>query len=246
MQSGSSFPKHLDSQIDRPEEPFNLQEGHRARLLNRFVNNGLSALHDHEILELLLTFVIPRKDTKPIARELIQKFKTIGSVINAPADELVKINGIGERTASLFPLIRDIMAHCLKERFEKQEAVSHRRDVEEYLRFYFGLRRDEFVAALFLDNGNHVLRTEIVAEGTVNQCALYPRSVIEKALRCGAASIILAHNHPGGGINPSEADWQITERIFTVGKLLEIPLLDHIIICSQKVVSLREMSRWPK
>jgi DNA repair protein RadC len=220
--------------------------GHRKRLLERYQQNGLAALHDHEILELLLTFVLPRKDTKPIARTLIDRYKTIGGVINTPIEELSCVDGIGERSASMFLLIRDLIAHCLNEKYQKQDVISHRRDVEEYLRFYFGNRRDEYVAVLFLDNANHIIRTEIIAEGTVNQCAVYPRIVIEKALRNGATSIILAHNHPGGSVNASEADWLITERLFTVGKLLEIPLLDHVIICSHKVVSLRELPRWPR
>jgi DNA repair protein RadC len=243
-QSGSSFPKNLDSQPDQPE--VNLQEGHRARLLSRFEKGGIDAFHSHEILELLLTYTIPRRDTKPLAHKLIAHFKSINAVINASPDELLKVDGIGKRSALFFPLIREVLALCLKERYDKKETISHRRDVEEYLRFHFGHRRDEFVAALFLDNGNHAIETEIIAEGTVNQCALYPRIIIEKALRYGATSIILAHNHPGGSLTPSEADWLITERIHSAGKLLEIPLLDHIIISSEKVVSLREMPRWPQ
>jgi DNA repair protein RadC len=220
--------------------------GHRSRLLHRYTQTGLSSLLPHEILEFFLTYSIPRRDTKSIAHKLLNRYKTISATINAPVEELMSIEGIGLRSAVLFPLIRDIIAYCLRERFEKQEAISHRQDVEEYLRFFFGQRRDEYVATLFLDNSNHVLQTDIVAEGTVNQCAVYPRSIIERALRYGAASVILAHNHPGGGLNPSEADWLITERLFTVGKLLEIPLLDHIIISKDKVISLREFPRWPK
>ncbi|NLD98385.1 MAG: DNA repair protein RadC, partial [Fibrobacter sp.] len=170
----------------------------------------------------------------------------IGAVINAPVEELSKINGLGLRSASIFSIIKEIIAYCLKEKYENQEIISHRRDVEEYLRFYFGQRRDEYVAALFMDNANHILQTSIIAEGTVNQCAVYPRTIVEKAIRCSAASIILAHNHPGGGLIPSEADWLITEKLFAVGKLLEIPLLDHIIISKIKVISLRDFSRWPK
>lgn len=220
--------------------------GHRARLLERFAQSGIGALADHEILELLLTFAIPRKDTKPVAKALMRRFSSISAVVNAPVHDLLSVDGIGERTAQLFPLLREIMAYCLKERYKHQSIISHRRDIEEYLRFHFGHRRDEYVAALFLDNANHVLSTPIVAEGTVNQCAVYPRTVIELALRSGAASMILAHNHPGGGLNPSEADWQITERLAQAGRLLDIPLLDHIIISRHRVISLRELPRWPK
>jgi DNA repair protein RadC len=220
-------------------------EGHRARLLDRFLKNSLAALHPHEILELLLTFTIPRRDTKPIAKALLAKFKSVSAVINASVNELREIDGIGERTVGLFYLQKDLISYCLREKYEKQSIISHRKDVEEYLRFSFGQRHDEYVATLFLDNANHILKTEILSEGTVNQCTVYPRIVFDKALKCSAASFILAHNHPGGSMSASEADWRLTERLYAAGKLLEIPLLDHIIITSQKVLSLREMSRWP-
>lgn len=236
--------KHEETDAGKAESAGS-SSGHRQRLLERYLKNGISSLHAHEILELLMTYSIPRRDTKPIAHRLIDRFKTLGAVINAPVGELNEIEGVTMRSASLFHLLRDIMGLCLKERYEKQDMVSHRRDVEEYLRFYFGLRRDEYVAALFLDNSNHILQTEVVAEGTVNQCAVYPRMIIERALRYSATSIVLAHNHPGGGLNPSEADWLITERLFAIGKMLELPLIDHIIISRHKVISLRDLPRWP-
>lgn len=247
---GTPVSPQNDSQLPDAEKTEDLQslshEGHRARLLERFLLNGISSLHQHEILELLLTYAIQRRDTKPVAKALIAKYKTITAVINTPVDELKAIDGVGPRAASLFPLVKELIAYCLKEKYERQSVVTHRKDVEEYLRFCFGQRRDEYVAGLYLDNANHVIQTELIAEGTVNQCIVYPRTIIDKALRCGAASIILAHNHPGGGINPSESDWLMTDRLIAIGKLLDIPLLDHIIISQQKVVSLREMPRWPR
>ena len=239
-----------DSPLETTEPPGEKllfsHDGHRARLLDRFLNNGISALHPHEIIELLLTFTIPRRDTKPIARNLLTKFRSVTAIINTPVDELKTVEGIGERSAGMFTLVKELITYCLKEKYEHQSIISHRKDVEEYLRFCFGQRRDEYVASIFLDNANHVLQTDIVSEGTVNQCAVYPRTIIDKALRCGAASIVLAHNHPGGGLNPSEADWLITERLISIGKLLDIPLMDHIIISPHKVVSLRELPRWPR
>lgn len=219
--------------------------GHRQRLTERFAGNGIDALHFHEIVELILTYAISRKDTKEIARELVGRFKTLSGLLNAGPDELMKTAGLGLRSATLFLLMREVMARCLREKYEQKSIISHRRDAEEYLRFHYGHRRDEYVAALFLGNRNQVLETGIIAEGTVNQCIVYPRIVMERALRVGAASIILAHNHPGGGIKPSEADWLITERLFTVCKLLDIPLHDHLIISQQEVVSLKELARWP-
>jgi DNA repair protein RadC len=166
-------------------------------------------------------------------------------VLNAPPKQLLAIKGIGPKAAALFPLIKEILSHCLKEKYHKKQLIAHRSDVEEHLTFQFGALRDEYVAALYLDAANRVIMTEIVSEGTVNQCAVYPRTIIERALQRGAVAIILAHNHPGGTETPSEADWDITQRMFEIGKLLEIPLLDHIIIAKDSTVSLRELSRWP-
>jgi DNA repair protein RadC len=219
--------------------------GHRERLLIRFAQNGISSLADYEILELLLSYAIPRKDTKPIAKELISHFKSINAVLNAELSELKNIKGLGTRSCMLFHLIRDIISYCLKERYKNQPLIKHRKDVEEYLKFYFGHRTQEYVAAIFLNAGQHIISTQIITEGTVTQCAIYPRSIIEKAILCKAASIIIAHNHPGGSSTPSDADWNITERLAKIGKLLEIPLLDHIIVTRDRVVSLRDFPRWP-
>ncbi len=225
-------------------EPITDFEGHRKRLLDRFTGSGLAALHLHEIVELLLTFTIPRRDTKPFARELVKRYRSLSAILNAPVHELTKIKGIRPRSASHIALVREIMAYCLKEKYQRGNIITHRHDVEEYLRATFGLRRDEYVAALFLGNSNDVIETEVLAEGTVNQCVVFPRRIMERALRYSATSIIVAHNHPGGGIQPSEADWELTERLFAICRLLEIPLLDHLIISNQQVVSLKELPRW--
>jgi DNA repair protein RadC len=219
--------------------------GHRARLRERFAQNGLAALHDYEVLELLLTYVLPRRDTKPPAKELLRRFRTVNGVLNAGPEALRGIAGLGSQAATFFALLREFTAWCLRERVERRSAITHRSNVEEYLRFAFGGRPDEYVAVLFLDAGNKVISAEVLSEGTVNQCVLYPRTVVEKAVACGAASLILAHNHPAGSLTPSEADWALTARLFEVGKLLDLPLVDHLIVCQDHVQSLRALPRWP-
>jgi DNA repair protein RadC len=223
----------------------NPNSGHRDRLLERFEKNGLSALSDHEKIELLLTYVIRRRDVKPAAKRLLGAFSTINGVLSASAHELMSIGGIGPSSAQLFHLFKEIMEYCLEEKYSRQSIITHRGEVEEYLRFKFGLSREEYVAALFLDSAHHVLAFETLAQGTVNQCAVYPREVVSRALRHHAAYVILAHNHPAGGKTPSEDDWAITRRLLEIGKLLDIPLLDHIIITDEATVSLRESPRWP-
>jgi DNA repair protein RadC len=235
----------LQKKLEPAADNRTLYEGHRARLRERFAKNGINALHAHEIVELLLTYVIPRRDTKAAAKELICRYKSLNAMLNAPAGELLKVDGLGERSAEFLSFIREVNGFCLKEKYQRKSILSHRRDAEEYLRFNFGMRRDEYVAVLFLGNRNQVIETEIIAEGTVNQCSVYPRVIMDRALRCHATSIIIAHNHPGGGMKPSEADWVLTGRLFYICALLEIPLLDHLVISHDEVVSLKEMPRWP-
>jgi DNA repair protein RadC len=220
--------------------------GHRDRLLSRFEKGGIDGFHDYEIVELLLTYAIPRRDTKALAKALLARFKSLNDLLHASPEELQKTPGIGRRAAYLLRLVREMAAVALRERYQNESVITKRKDVEEYLRFHFGARRDEYVAALFLDNGNHVLATDVLTEGTVNQCAVYPRIIVQKALSHGASSIILAHNHPGGSTQASEADWQITLRLHTVGRLLDIPLIDHVIVSRENVISLRESARWPQ
>jgi DNA repair protein RadC len=219
--------------------------GHRERLLQKYAERGLRAFADYEVLEFLLTFALPRIDTKPLAKELITRYGTVSAVINAPLDELCEIKGLGRRSAVLFALVKDVISYSLKENIVGKPIITDRGDVEEYLRVYFSHLRDEYVAALYLDNGNHVLGMEILAEGTVNRCVVFPRKVIEGAIKLSAASFILIHNHPAGTAAASEEDWKTTERIFNVGKQVDIPMHDHIIISRDKTVSLREFKRWP-
>ena len=233
-------------QTDSPPPPAQSgSAGHRARLLEKYIKSGVAALNDYEIIELLLTFALPRRDTKPIAKRLIARYGTFSAAINAPLDELSAIDGLGRRSAALFTLVKDTISFCLNEDCVEKPVIAHRGDIERYLRFNFGHRREEYVAAVFLDGGNHVLATEIVAQGTVNRCVIYPRDIMNRAFKCGAASFILAHNHPAGTAAASEEDWKTTERLAETGKLMDVPLVDHIIISSDRTISLREFSRWP-
>ncbi len=221
-------------------------EGHRERLLDRYKKGALPALQDYEVLELLLTMIIPRRDTKPMAKQLLARFKTVSAVLAADSRELQEIDGIGERAATLLRFIRDTGSFCLQESFAGKSYVTSQEDVEEYLRFHYAHLREEYAVALFLDNRNRVIHTEILAEGTVDHCTIYPRKIFDKAFRLGGAGVLLAHNHPGGSITPSEADWNITTRLYQAGKLLDIQLVDHIIVADGQIVSLRTLNQWPE
>lgn len=221
-------------------------EGHRERLLDRYKKGELNALQDYEVLELLLMMIIPRRDTKPMAKQLLARFKTISATLAADSRELQEIDGIGERAATLLKFVRDTGSFCLQETFTGKSFVTSQEDVKEYLRFHYAHLRDEYAVALYLDNRNRVIHTEILAEGTVDHCTIYPRKIFDKAFRIGGAGVLLAHNHPGGSSTPSDADWSITERLYQAGKLLDIQLIDHIIVADGKIISLRTLPKWPE
>jgi len=220
-------------------------QGHHHRLRKKFLTNGITALHDYEIIELLLSYILPRKDTKPLAKELLGTYKTVTNLLNQQTQTLVAESGLTDRTALYFSVLRELITYCLKEKCLQQPVVNNREAVEEYLIFTFGHRKDEYIAGIFLDNQNHIIHSEILAEGTVNQCVLHKRLVFEKAFTYGASALILAHNHPGGGMEPSESDWRLTKEILEIGKKLNVNLLDHLITTKTKTVSLRNSPRWP-
>lgn len=220
--------------------------GHRSRLRERFARGGIDALHDYEVLELLLTYVIARRDTKAIARRMLKELGSLNAVLSAPAERLAAIEGAGEASANLIRFVHAVASRGLREDVDSRPVITDRTSVEKFLRFEIGSRTQEHVAVLYLDSGGKVISAETVSTGTVNQCVIYPREIIAHALRAGASSMIIAHNHPAGIMQPSEADWDITRRMFDICRLLDLPLVDHVIVGRNRTLSLRELPRWPR
>ena len=218
--------------------------GHRARLLERYAQVGLAGLSDYEVLELALTFVIPRVDTKATAKRLLARYGSISATLVASQRELVEVEGIGIKSAVGLSFLGDLQGYCLKEQFTRQVYLSSQKDVEHYLSQHFSNQVQEYVVVLYLDTQNRIMTTEIIAEGSVDHCTVYPRKVFDRALQAGAAAIIIAHNHPGGSRTPSEADWDLTLNLQRAGELLSVTVLDHIIIADGATVSMRGLSRW--
>ena len=213
--------------------------GHRARLRKRMLEGGPEALADHEILEYLLTTVIPRRDTKPLARGLLARFGSLGGVFNADADALIRHPGMGETSAAAIRIVA-----LASRRFARSEAtlattLGSWSALIAYLTIDMAYLTKERVRVLYLDTKNRLIRDEHVADGSLDEAAIHPREVIRRALDLGAASLILVHNHPSGSPEPSKADIQITQKIAEAGHLLGIELHDHIIIGREGHVSMR-------
>lgn len=213
-----------------PQPPSDHATGHRRRLKLKFKQHGLAAFHDYEVLELLLTWCIARKDVKPAAKKLIERFKTFQAVVDAPLDQLLTVSDIGEHSALLIKLIRSCCDYYLAAAAEKRDIISSPQALISYLRSRMAPLHDEQFRVIYLNAKNEMMRDEVIQEGTVDQTAVYPRKIVERALAAGAVSIILVHNHPSGDPAPSSHDTRLTEALVSATKLLSISVHDHIII----------------
>lgn len=214
--------------------------GHRKRIKEKYKAGGLNGWLDYEVLEFALLYAIPRKDTKVIAKELLSKFKSINGVLDADRKELEKVYGISEHTALFLNFLKDIAVFYLEKGLYKKDLLSSPDVVYDYLKASLRGALDEEFKAVFLNNRNHLLAVETIQTGTVNKSVVYPRKIVERALYNHATSVIIAHNHPGGSLKPSEDDCRVTKAIKEALKTVDIVLLDHILIGGDSYFSLRE------
>ena len=189
--------------------------GHRQRLRERFLKSGLGSFHDYEVVELLLTLAIPRGDVKQPAKDLIKRFKNLRGILDAPVDELRAVSGIGVVTPVALQIIKAAAALYLQQSGEDRDSLLDRSHLREFWRFRLGRLQNEVFEVAYLDSAYRLLRdgVERLEEGTVDRAVVYPRRVVEAALKRGASTIVLAHNHPNGNVAPSEHDKTLTRAI---------------------------------
>lgn len=215
--------------------------GHRKRLRERYVKNGYEALQDYEIIELLLTFVKQRVDTKPLAKQLIKKYGTIEEILKADIKDLKETEGVGDIKAVFLNFIGDIAACSFKDKAEKQKiSFKNKNQLISYLRNDIGFSKNEEFKVLFLNSVNEIIETEILFTGTIDKSAVYPRKILERALYHNARSIVFVHNHPSGNVSPSQKDIELTEEMKKFFKIVDINVLDHIIITKNSHFSFLE------
>jgi len=214
--------------------------GHRQRLRNRFLKGGTAALQDYELLELLLTFAIPIADVKPLAKGLIQHFGSFTQVLDAPPQALMEFPGLREYSATLINLVKACAEYYLKEEALKKQPIHSLEALVAYCRTAMGGLKDEQFRVLFLNSQNEIIAEEIVQEGTVDQTVVYPRKVLELALKHKATALILVHNHPSGSLKPSAADRELTRALVKAAKTINLTVHDHLIVSRQGYFSLAE------
>ena len=214
-----------------------IHEGHRRRLKERFLREGLDGFTDIQVLELLLFYVIPRKDTNPIAHELLARFGTLARVLDAPVSKLTQVEGITENGATFLKLVRELDRRYVLS--QGQDIILNTiEDCCNYLSCFFKGKRNETVFLLSLDAKLKLLSCREVGEGSINYASVPIRRCVEMALEDGATSVILAHNHPSGIAVPSNDDIHTTRRLAMALSAVEIQLADHIVVADDEYVSM--------
>lgn len=213
--------------------------GHRQRLRSRFLGSPKGTLPDYELLEMMLFAASPRSDVKPLAKQLLLKFRNLAGVITANPDELKTIKGINDAAIAQFKIVQDIAERLLKQDIEEKPILQSWKALLDYCRISMGHLKKEQFRLIFLNKKHMVIADELQESGTVDQTPVYPREIVKRAIQLDASAIIMVHNHPSGDIKPSMADIQITNQVMLAAKSVGIVLHDHIIISSKSHYSFR-------
>jgi DNA repair protein RadC len=227
------------SQSDRDEAPH--YHGHRDRLRARFTEGGDKALQDYELMELILFRSIPRRDVKPLAKEILRQFGSFAQALAAPPQRLKEIAGIGESVVTDLKIVEAVARRMAKDQVDKRHVLSSWDAVLSYCRTAMGFAEKEQFRLLFLDKRNGLIADELQQSGTVDHTPVYPREVVKRALELSATAVILIHNHPSGDPTPSSTDVKMTRDIIEVAKPLGITVHDHIIVGRDGCASLKSL-----
>lgn len=208
----------------------------------RFLKSGFDGFADYEVVELLLTLAIPRGDTKPTAKALIARFGTLRGILDAPVEDLRQVKGIGSVTPVALRILREAANLYLQQAAEQRDSFADTECLFRYWRAKIGALPNEVFQVGYLDSAYRLLRDgiETLEEGTVDRAAVYPRRVIEAALRRNAACIVFAHNHPNGNVQPSDQDKVLTRALVLAAQTVQIKVLDHLIVSADRVFSFRQ------
>ena len=248
MQNGHSFREAPASLFDSDEAPaMPIAAGrlpsyiadHRARLRARFVEGGAAAMPDYELLELVLFRAIPRRDVKPLARALLERFGDFNRVLTAPRERLAAIPGIGDAVITELKIVEAAAHRMARARVMKRHVISSWDAILDYCHTTMSHRETEQFRVLYLDRKNTLIADEEQARGTVDHVPVYPREVAKRALELNASALILVHNHPSGDPTPSPSDIDMTARVQAACEALGLTLHDHLIIGKSRELSFR-------
>lgn len=214
--------------------------GHRKRLRQRWETVGAKGFPDYELLELLLTYVFVRCDTKPLAKKLLEKFGSFKGVLDASPEALGQVEGAGQGTGTFVSLIRGAMERYFETEARRTDLLNSPEAVIAYCRASLEGLANEVFDVVYVSTKNRVIRKERLSEGTIDQAAVYPRRVVAGALAANAAGLVFVHNHPSGDPTPSLDDKRLTALLLQAAKTVNIAVLDHIIVGNGRHYSFRE------
>ena len=220
-----------------------IHSGHRERIRNRLRKEGLASFSEHEVLELLLTYAIPRQDVNPLAHELIARFGRLSNVLEADESELLQVKGMGASAALLLTMMPQLMRYYQINAMGERPVITHLADAKAYCAPLFLGAHEEHIYLICLDQKGRVLHLALLQTGTIDEVPLYPRKVVETALRHNAHSVILAHNHPSGIAKASQADIDTTKSIASALHAISIRMLDHVIFAGGDCYSMTQERR---
>lgn len=216
--------------------------GHRQRLRNRFLKSGFAGMADHEVIEILLILALPRKDVKKPAKDLLARFGNLQGILDAPVDDLRTVKGIGEVAPTAFHIIKEAANLYLQQKAEKEICFAADETMTEFWRSRLGGLKHEVFEIAYLDTGYRLMKDGVarLEEGTIDRATVYPRKIMEAALKKGAAVLVIAHNHTNGNVSPSEQDKSITRALVLAAETLQIKIHDHLIVSMNEVFSFRK------
>ncbi|SDD28543.1 DNA replication and repair protein RadC [Belnapia rosea] len=231
-----TLPARLPAELPFPSTG---PHGHRARMRDKLLDRGADALADYELLEMLLFFAMPKGDTKPLAKALINRFGSFGAVLAAPQDQLLATRGLGPHSVAALKLVQASALRLARAEVIDMPVLNRWDRLIEYLTAALAHEKVEQFRVLFLDTRNRLIADEAQARGTVNHTPVYPREVVKRALDLHATALILVHNHPSGDPTPSREDLAMTQEVKTAAAVLGIQLHDHLVIGKGRHLSFR-------
>ena len=217
-----------------------LHGGRRARTRERYMRHGLDSLLDHEVLELLLYYSVPRKDTNELAHKLLNDFGSIDVLFESDPLDIMRISGVSEQTAVLLSMVPPLAGRYYNKKFSEKTLLDSSDKIGNFAVSLFAGKTYECFYCICLDSRRKLIAAPKISEGTVNEAHIYPRRIAQEALKYKAVNVVLAHNHPGGGLLPSSADVQTTAVVLSALAPLDIEVSDHIIVGGDKYYSFAE------
>lgn len=218
--------------------------GHRERLKRKIESAGLDHLAPHEVLEYLLFYCIPRRDTNALAHELIKRFGSLSGVFEAKAGELEKIDGVSHSTAMFLSSMPNVSRYYLKDRWRDKPLIKDSFVLGNYLCDLFAGEKNEAFYVISLDSRCRLIKADLVYRGTINETPIYPRMIVEIVLKNNASAVVLSHNHPSGNLAASEADLAVTRTMVDVLTALSVKVIDHVIVCGNRFSSMKSKGQF--